>query len=119
MSTLTRNSTVAFTSDSGEKTIVTAGTELGLNGGVAYCKKHWTRQITAQFKTTAALQTFMSGLTEANGGVVVVSDYNTGAETVTGGTYYLASDPSLVEWLEDVNTGRHCYTYSFDLIRWE
>lgn len=119
MSTLTRNSTVVFTSDSTEKTIITAGTELGLNGGIAYCKRHWTRQITVQFQTTAALQTFMAGLTEANGGVVVVSDYTTGAETVTGGTYYLASDPALVEWIEDVYTGKHAYTYSLDLIRWE
>lgn len=121
MSTLTRNNTatgVFFLSDSMDIPIILGGTELGLNGGVAYVKRHWERHISVEFRSLAIMKAFYDGLTEANGGVVIISDYTTGVDTITGGTYYLASPPRPT-WDEDVNTGKHVWTCELDLIRWE
>jgi hypothetical protein len=110
MSTLTRNNTatgIFFLSDTGDSPVVLGGTELGLNGGIGYCKKHYERSINVQFRSDATLSTFYGGLTDANGGEVIVD----------GLTYYLTSafKPT---WTEDVYDGSHVYEGTLDLIRW-
>ena len=111
MSTLTRDDLAtgtSFLSDSGDSSIILGGSEMGLNGGIGYCKIHWERAINVQLRSDASLSTFQSGMTEANGGEVIVD----------GLTYYLTSafKPT---WTEDVNTGKHCYEGTLELIRWE
>lgn len=111
MSTLTRNNTatgISFLSDTGDSPVVLGGSEMGLNGGIGYVKKHHERSINVQFRSDAALATFYNGLTEANGGEVIVDGF----------TYYLVSAFKPV-WIEDVYTGSHVYEGTLDLIRWE
>jgi hypothetical protein len=111
MSTLTRNNTatgISFLSDTGDSPVVLGGTELGLNGGIGYCKKHWERSIDVQFRSDASLNTFYTGLTDANGGEVIVD----------GLTYYLSA-PFKPKWIEDVYDGSHVYEGALELIRWE
>ena len=111
MSTLTRLNTatgIFFLSDTGDSPVALGGAEMGLNGGIGYCKLHHERSINAQFRSDATMATFYNGLTAANGGEVIVD----------GLTYYLTSafKPT---WTEDVYTGEHVYEGALDLIRWE
>ena len=61
MSTLTRNNTATGTSfldDSGDSSVILGGSEMGLNGGIGYVKKHHERTIIVQLRSDAALETF-------------------------------------------------------------
>jgi hypothetical protein len=111
MSTLTRDNTatgISFLSDTGDSPVVLGGTELGLNGGIGYVRRHHERSIDVQFRSDSSLTTFYIGLTDANGGEVIVD----------GLTYYLTS-PFKPKWIEDVYDGSHVYEGTLDLIRWE
>lgn len=111
MSTLTRNDTatgISFLSDTGDVPVVLAGSEIGLNGGIGYCKIHHERSIEVQFRSDTALDTFYAGLTETNGGEVIVDDL----------TYYMTS-PFKPRRIEDIYDGSHVYEGTLDLIRFE
>lgn len=59
-------------SDSLDIPVIMQTFEEGLNGFVIYAKMHYERSLVVEFRTKTAYTTFLTGLTEANGGLVTV-----------------------------------------------